>query len=62
MIGDDRRVSIRTTLATSLTRAQDTAGSLVCPDGISDTSATKDRERPMNVLVRMAENAAPNLP
>ena len=62
MSGDDRRVSIRTTLATSLTRALDTAGSLACRDGISETSATKDRRTLMNVLVRMAEKLAPTLP
>ena len=44
MSGDDRKVSIRTTLATSLTRAQDTAGSGVCRDGISETSKTKERK------------------
>src|SRR5258705_13247085 len=49
MSGGDRKVSIRTTLATWLTRAQDTAGNGACRDGISETSAAKKRRTPMNV-------------
>src|SRR5262245_50483098 len=49
VIAVDRRVSIRTMSATSLTRAQDTAGSGACREGMTEISATKERRTPMNV-------------
>jgi len=45
MSGGDRKVSIRTTLATSRTRAQDIAGSGACRDATGEASGRQQREK-----------------